>query len=75
MNARNFFAPIKAELRVNNFGWNVGGPVLLPGHKKGETKLFFFVGQEYKRRVDGQTLRATIPDSAERAGAERRQRP
>ena len=68
MNARNFFAPVKAELRVNNFGWNVGGPILWPGHSKAEKKLFFFVGQEYKRRIDGQTLRATIPDSAERAG-------
>jgi len=68
MNARNFFAPVKPELRVNNFGWNVGGPILIPGHTRGEKKLFFFVGQEYKRRVDGQTLRATIPDSAERSG-------
>ncbi len=68
LNARNFFAPVKAELRVNNFGWNVGGPIFIPHHRGGEQKLFFFVGEEFKRRIDGQTLRATIPDTAERAG-------
>ncbi len=41
LDARNFFSPVKAKLRFNNFGWNFNGPI-----KK--DKFFFFVGQEYK---------------------------
>src|SRR5215472_7822565 len=41
LDARRFFAPVRATLRFNNFGWNFNGPI-----KK--DKFFFFVGQEYK---------------------------
>ena len=37
LDARNFFSPVKAKLRFNNFGWNFNGPI-----KK--DKLFFFRG-------------------------------
>ncbi len=31
LNARSFFAPKVETLRLNQFGWNLGGPVLIPG--------------------------------------------
>ena len=62
LDARNFFSPVKAKLRFNNFGWNFNGPI-----KK--DKLFFFVGQEYKRiRQDTAPVKRSLPTSAERLG-------
>jgi hypothetical protein len=62
LDARRFFAPVRAKLRFNNFGWNFNGPI-----KK--DKFFFFVGQEYKyiRQLSDAT-RQTLPTRAERAG-------
>lgn len=70
LNARSFFAPAtKDKLRLNNFGWNLGGPLLIPRISSSSHKtLFFFAGQEYKRRVDGATFRLTLPTRAERSG-------
>lgn len=62
LDARNFFSPVKAKLRFNNFGWNFNGPI-----KK--DKLFFFVGQEYKRiRLDSAPVKRSLPTRAERSG-------
>ncbi|MDZ4801378.1 MAG: carboxypeptidase-like regulatory domain-containing protein [Bryobacteraceae bacterium] len=62
LDAKQYFAPIKPPLRFNDFGWNLGGPLV-----KG--KVFFFAGQEYKyiRRFTDPTRR-TLPTRAERAG-------
>src|SRR5215831_17423277 len=62
LDARRFFAPVRATLRFNNFGWNFNGPI-----KK--DKFFFFVGQEWKyiRQLTDAT-RQTMPTRAERAG-------
>ena len=62
LDARLFFSPVKAKLRFNNFGWNFNGPI-----KK--DKLFFFVGQEYKRiRLDSAPVKRSLPTRAERLG-------
>lgn len=69
LNARSFFAPKVEKLNLNDFGWNFGGWIPFPGISSAtDKKLFFFGGQEYKRRIDGATRRATIPTHAERAG-------
>ncbi len=69
LNTRSFFAPQIEQLRLNNFGWSLGGPIMIPGvFNEKRQKLFFFAGQEYKRRVDGDTRRATVPTRDERAG-------
>lgn len=69
LNSRGFFSPQVEKLRLNNFGWNFGGPAYWPGKfNTDRKKLFFFTGQEYKRRVDAETRRATFPTRAERAG-------
>ncbi len=62
LDARNFFSPTIAKLRFNDFGWNLGGPLI-------KNNFFFFGGQEWKKiRQQTSPLRATIPTRAERQG-------
>jgi hypothetical protein len=62
LDARNFFSPNRTELRYNDFGYDVGGPI-----KKG--KMFFFVGEEWKRlRQQNAPTRYSVPSTAELAG-------
>lgn len=62
LDARNFFAAQKTELRFNDFGYDLGGALR-------KNKLFFFVGEEWKRLAQQQTpTRLTVPDTAELNG-------
>ena len=56
LDARNFYAvrdPItgreKAQLRYNQFGFSVGGPIVIPKVVNGRDKLFFFGDYEGQR--------------------------
>jgi hypothetical protein len=58
MDATNYFAKKKTALHFNDFGYTLGGPIL-------HNKLFFFVGEEWKRLRQNQTTQQqTIPDTA-----------
>ena len=60
--ARAFNAIDKPKLRWNNFGWNLGGPVILPfGINRDHEKLFFFVGEDFKRLRTGSVNLWTVP--------------
>jgi hypothetical protein len=62
LDARNFFAPQKTKLRFNDFGYDLGGPIL-------KNKLFFFVGEEWKRlRQQATPSRFTVPSNAQLSG-------
>jgi hypothetical protein len=70
--ARNFFfpAPNKTqELRLNVFGFNVGGPVTF-GHlyNPDKKKTFFFYNMEWRRLVQGGATNQTVPDTAAYGG-------
>jgi hypothetical protein len=61
----------KPSSRFQYPGFNLGGPVLLPGtnFNKGRDKLFFFTGFEWMRQsVDLGVHRAVVPTAAMRQG-------
>ena len=53
LDARNFFAASKPPLVFNQFGGNLGGPVI-------KNKTFFFVSYEGSRSALGQTLSSQV---------------
>ena len=67
--ARSFFAQTRPPLRFNNFGWTLGGPVVLPGgFNKDRQKLFFFGGQEFKLNRQSTVQTSVVPTALERVG-------
>src|SRR5499427_3926471 len=62
MDARNYFAPSKSELRQNQFGFTAGGPFW-------KNKLFWFTDYQGTRRVAGaETGIVNLPPAAEFQG-------
>ena len=70
--ARNFFfpAPEKVqELRLNVFGFNVGGPVTFGRlYNPDKKRTFFFYNMEWRRLVQGGSTNQTVPDTATYGG-------
>ncbi|MDP2996977.1 MAG: carboxypeptidase regulatory-like domain-containing protein [Bryobacterales bacterium] len=67
--ARAFNAITKQKLRFNNFGWNLGGPLYIPGKfNTDKNKLFLFGGMEFKRLRQGSINTWTVPVMAIRNG-------
>lgn len=56
----------KGALRQNQFGFTIGGPVVIPHLFDGRKKLFFYADYEGLRRVQGTTSTGTVPTLAER---------
>ena len=56
----------KGELRQNQFGFTLGGPVVIPHVINGKNKVFFFGDYEGFRRVQGTILSGTVPTAAEK---------
>ena len=67
LDANNWFntntvpAVPKGELRRNDFGFTLGGPVI-------KNKLFFFFSQEFNREIDGDLHTGQVPSAAELNG-------
>src|SRR3984957_17263988 len=62
LDATNYFAPSKSELRRNQFGYAAGGPFW-------KNKLFWFSDYQGTRQVQGaETGLVTVPTAAQRLG-------
>ena len=59
---------IVPELRYNVYGFNFGGPVILPHYNKDRNKTFFFYNQEWRKMVQGGTFNAQTPSAAMESG-------
>jgi Carboxypeptidase regulatory-like domain/TonB-dependent Receptor Plug Domain len=59
--SRNFNGLGRGAFRYNQFGWNLNGPVFIPGHfNKNREKLFFLVGQEWVKYNHDDTSSSTL---------------
>jgi len=68
LDARNFFDQTKPPYRQNQFGFTLGGPVVIPHVYDGHNRTFFFGDYEGLRVRQGQTSTATVPTQAQRDG-------
>jgi hypothetical protein len=68
LDARNFFADHKDELRRNQFGANFGGPVWIPKVYNGRNRTFLFFSWESFRDREGNLALSRVPTPLERQG-------
>ena len=70
--ARNYFNPAPqkvAELRLNVFGFNVGGPVTLGKlYNPDRQRTFFFYNMEWRRLIQGGLTNQPVPDTSTYGG-------
>jgi hypothetical protein len=67
--ANDYFSHQVLPLKLNNFGYNIGGPVTLFGYNRQRRKTFFFFAQEFNRIVTkGEAENISVPGLPERNG-------
>ncbi len=66
--ANNEQAIARGKYRVNEYGGNVGGPVILPKIFNGKNKLFFFASYERLDHQDPDNFVGKVPTALERVG-------
>lgn len=69
--AKNFFDSAANPIppfKLNQFGFNLGGPVVIPRLFNGKDKLFFFADYEGKRVRQAQTFLSSVPIAPLRTG-------
>jgi Carboxypeptidase regulatory-like domain len=69
--AANFFENSggirKGKFRQNQFGFTIGGPVVIPHLLNGRDKLFFFGDYEALRRIQGSVYTNSVPTALQRS--------
>ncbi len=68
MNASDFFSNTTPQLKMNNFGIFMGGPVVVPKLYNGRNKTFFFSSFEALRLPKSQYIVESVPTAAMRTG-------
>ena len=66
--ARNFFDVQKSELRQNQFGAMISGPVDIPKIYHGKDRTFFMFSWESLREVSGSSAEGVVATAAQRQG-------
>ena len=57
-----------APLHYNDFGWTLGGPIVIPKVYNGKNKTFFFFSEEFRRYITYTSATAVVPTAAEASG-------
>jgi len=69
LDARDYLTHQVLPLKLNNFGYNLHGPLSFPWYNRDRKKTFFFFTQEFNRIVTrGEAVNTQVPDVAHRAG-------
>ncbi|WP_158941341.1 TonB-dependent receptor domain-containing protein [Granulicella sp. S190] len=68
LDARNYFDVTRQPYKQNQFGFTVGGPIVLPKLYNGRNRTFFFTDYEGFRSVDSEPIPAIVPTAAQQAG-------
>jgi hypothetical protein len=66
--ARNFFDVAKSELRRNQFGATISGPLNIPKLYHGRDRTFYLVSWESYRQIEGSNSLGVVPTALERQG-------
>jgi hypothetical protein len=67
--ARNNTNLKRQGFHYNQFGWNLNGPIYIPGHfNRDRRKLFFLVGQEWTRYNHDDLSQQKVPTALMRTG-------
>ncbi len=66
--ARNYFALERNELKRNQFGGTIGGPLSIPRLYSGKNRTFFFASYEGNRQVQGNVTVTPVPTQAQLNG-------
>lgn len=69
LNARGFFNSSRSVLRQNEYGFSVGGPILIPKLYNGKNRTFFFLNVDYYKFRSGAINQiASVPTPAFKNG-------
>ncbi|MEK7409225.1 MAG: carboxypeptidase regulatory-like domain-containing protein, partial [Acidobacteriota bacterium] len=69
LDARDYFSHQVLPLKLNNFGWTLGGPLSFPGYNRDRKQTFFFLTQELNRiSIRASAVNTTVPTAEERRG-------
>jgi hypothetical protein len=62
LDARNYFSQERQIIRLNDFGFTLGGPIYIPNHyNRDKSRDFFFYSESWSRRVGPQITSFTSP--------------
>ncbi len=66
--ARGAYNDTTPVYKENNYGFSIGGPIIIPHLYNGRNRTFFFATAEWDRLNQAQTGKVSLPTAAEKAG-------